>query len=263
MMEMHFFVLMLMLGTGSPAPKPSARAEAQLRTRVETFYKLAVEHKFREMEAMVAPDARDDYYAGDKLNILDYKIEGVQWVEPAKKANVTIVSKVLTRHIRSGDEIDEVPYASHWELIHGVWYWYVPRVSRRVTAFGQMHTDPAKAAQSNMNLKEMIQKGPDMALLMNGLQPEATSIELDQEPGASASVVLTNKLPGTIELLLATPIGTGFTTTLSSESLKAGEQATLTVRSIPGAKREASVGIQVRPTGQNLVIDVHYRKPPR
>ncbi len=258
---MLFLIAMLMFAGGAPGAPPRARAEAQLRARVDSFYKLAVDHKFREMEAMVAPESRDDYYAGDKLNILDFKIQAIQWTEPAKKANVTMVSKVLTRHIRTGDQIDEVPYASHWELLKGNWYWYIPRVSRRVTAFGQMHTDPEKAAQSHMDLKEMIQKGPDMAALMKGLQPEATSMVLDQEPGASASVVLKNTLPGTIELGLAAPVGAGFTSTLSSETLKAGEQATLTVRSIRGDKRDASVGIQVRPTGQDVVIEVHYRRP--
>ena len=247
----------------TPAPKPAPQVEAQLRARVDTFYKLAVNHKFREMEAMVAPESRDDYYAGDKLDILDYNIEAIQWLEAATKANVTMVSKVLTRHIKSGDQIDAVPYASHWELLQGTWYWYIPRVSRRVTAFGRMHTDPEKAAQSHMNLKEMIRKGPDMDLLMHGLQAEASSVALDQEPGASAAVRLTNKLPGTIELVLAAPLGAGFTASLTPQTLKAGEQATLTLQSIAGAKRDASVGIEVRPTGQNVVIQVNYRKTPR
>jgi len=61
--------------------------------------------------------------------------------------------------------------------------------------------------------------------------------------------------------VLAPPIGVGFTSTLSAETLKSGEQATLTLHSIPGIKRDASVGIQVRPTGQSLVIQVNYRKP--
>ncbi|HCC55746.1 MAG TPA: hypothetical protein DEQ47_00500 [Solibacterales bacterium] len=228
---------------------------------MDAFYKLAVDHKFREMEALVAPESRDDYYAGDKPDILDYRVEGVQWLEGGKKANVTMVSKVHTRHIKTGDEINEVPYASHWELVKGTWYWYLPHVNRRVTAFGQMKVDPEKAAQSHLNLKELIRKGPDMAELMNGVRAGATTVELDQEAGASASVVLTNKLPGTVDLVLAPPIGVGFTSTLSAETLKSGEQATLTLHSIPGIKRDASVGIQVRPTGQSLVIQVNYRKP--
>ena len=253
-------LLMLVLRSDAPAAQANDPVEAQLRSRVEAFYKLAVDHKFREMEAMVAPESRDDYYAGDKINILDYQIQAVRWVEPKRKANVTMVSKILIRHIKAGDEIRTAPYASHWELVDGTWYWYIPHVDRRITAFGQLHTDPAKAAQSHMNLKEMIQKGPDMAQLMNGLQPEATSMSLGQEPGSSATLVLTNKLQGTIELVLAAPVGTGFLSTISPQILKAGERATLTLKAIPGARRDASVGIQVRPTGQNLVIPVHYRK---
>ena len=259
---MRFLALLLpaILLSAAPPPKPTA-AEARLRARVEAFYKLAVDHKFREMEALVAPESRDDYYAGDKPDILDYRIEGVQWLEAGKKANVTIVSKVHTRHIKTGDEINEVPYASHWELVKGVWYWYLPHVNRRVTAFGPMKVDPEKAAQSHLNLREMIRKGPDMAELQNGVQAAATTVELEEAAGATASVVLTNKLPGTVELVMAAPLGVGFNSTLSAQTLKAGEQATLTLHSIPGLKRDASVGIQVRPTGQNLVIQVNYKRP--
>lgn len=247
----------------SAATKPpaAAKAEAQLRARVEAFYKLAVDKKFRQMEAMVAPESREEYYAGDKPEILDFHVDAIQWLDGGKQANVTMVSKVLTRHIKSGDQIDAVPYASHWKLIDGVWYWHIPHVSRRVTSFGPMHTDPEKAARSHMDLKEMIRKGPDMEQLMNGVQAPADHLELDSKTGATATMVLTNKLPGTVELALAGPIGVGFTATLSAETLKAGEQATLTVTSGQGLQRDASVGIQVRPTGQNLVIQVNFRKP--
>lgn len=247
--------------TAAPAAKPVTPAEKKLRARVDAFYKLAVAHKFREMEALVAPESRDDYYAGDKPDILDYRVEGVQWLEGGRKANVTMVSKVYTRHIKTGDEINEVPYASHWEMVNGLWYWYLPHVNRRVTSFGPMKVDPEKAAASHLNLKEMIRKGPDMAELMNGVHAESTRMELGQEPGATASMELTNKLPGTVELAMTAPVGAGFTCTLAPEMLKSGEKAILTLHSIPGIKQDASIGIQVRPTGQNLVIQVNYIKP--
>src|SRR3954463_4961584 len=68
----------------------AAQAEAELRARVDQFFQLQVDKKFRQAESMVADDSKDAYYDGNKYNIKGFKIDRIELLDGNTKAKVTI-----------------------------------------------------------------------------------------------------------------------------------------------------------------------------
>src|SRR4051794_20209879 len=72
----------------------AAQAEAELRARVDQFFQLQVDKKFRQAESLVADDSKDAYYDGNKYNIKGFKIDTIQLLDDNTRAKVTIKGRV-------------------------------------------------------------------------------------------------------------------------------------------------------------------------
>src|ERR1700691_5106919 len=77
-----------------PAPA-AAEAEAALRARVEQFYQLQVDKKFRQAEALVAEESKDDYYNRSKPDIKGFSIQEIQLLDDNTRARVTLKGKLV------------------------------------------------------------------------------------------------------------------------------------------------------------------------
>ena len=75
-----------------PPPAPP-EVEAALRARVEQFYQLEIDKKFRQAEAFVAEDTKDDYYNGSKPAIKASSIQKIEWSDNNTRARVTSKAK--------------------------------------------------------------------------------------------------------------------------------------------------------------------------
>src|SRR4051795_5429639 len=70
------------------------KAEKALRARAQQFFQLETDKKYREGEALVATDSKDEYYNGGKYNIKAFTIQKVEFLDKNKRAKVTINAKV-------------------------------------------------------------------------------------------------------------------------------------------------------------------------
>src|ERR1700683_119191 len=106
------------------APAPTG-VEAALRARVEQFFQLQVDRKFRPAEAMVAEDTKDLYYSGKKFNINSFSIEKMDLQNDNTHAKVTIKAKV-TRAVPGFGFLDfDAPATTLWKLENGQWVYYI------------------------------------------------------------------------------------------------------------------------------------------
>ncbi len=234
-----------------PAPP---KVEHALRERVDQFYRMQVDRKLRESEKLIAPESRDGYFAGEKPEILDFQIQAIQWRDNFTKANVTMVSKMHTRRAIGGEMVATVPYASHWELIHGKWFWFIPKVNDRQTAFGDMHIDQKEIEKHQLDLKKMIQSGPTAQDVMRAVKLDRNSIVLSSaEP---QTIKLMNTLSGPVDIQLVAPQKKGFEVSISKTHLGAHEEAVITVTPGNGEQVDGTIGILVTPINQNLTIQV-------
>src|SRR5580692_1418161 len=79
-------------------PSPAvAEVEAALRARVEQYYQLQVDKKFRQAEAMVAEDSKDDYYNRAKQDIKSFSIQQIEFRRDNSRARVTLKAKLVVR----------------------------------------------------------------------------------------------------------------------------------------------------------------------
>ena len=72
----------------------AVEAQKALRQRVEDFYKLQQEGKFRQSEAYVAESSRDDYYNARKQEVRDFTVEKLELSANNTRAKVTIKAKL-------------------------------------------------------------------------------------------------------------------------------------------------------------------------
>ena len=62
---------------------------------------MEVDKKYRQAEALVAGDSKDEYYNSNKYNIKSFKIQKIELFNNNTRAKVTILAKV-TLIIRAG-----------------------------------------------------------------------------------------------------------------------------------------------------------------
>lgn len=239
------------------APAPS-EAEKALRDRVEEFYKLMVEKKYRQAEAMVAEDSRDLYYNGAKPNVSDVRISSIEFQDGGRTARVTVKAKMRVMMMGAGPQIFDLPQISTWKEENGSWVWFFDPNAPIQTPFGPMKPGPGGDPVSTLEALKAKRATPES--LAAGVKIDRTQIEV--EPGSAAQIAtITNDLPGGVELSLedgSTKIR-GLTVKLSPSKLNSGEKAEIQFQAEEGAVISDKVKVLVRPL--NLELDILVKTP--
>src|SRR5215471_9362592 len=118
----------------------AAEAEKALRDRAQQFYQLQADKKYRQAEAMVADDTKDDYYASRKPDIKGFTIDKVELAPDLKTAKVIVKAKVTVMMPGAGATTFDLPTPTEWKFEDGEWRWYISQAARAATPFGNMHT---------------------------------------------------------------------------------------------------------------------------
>jgi|SRR5277367_940706 len=239
--------------------QPPSGTEGRLRARLDEFYKLVAAQKYREAERLVAPESRDAWYSSEKPAILDYHVSEVKWGKDFRTAEVSMTSQTRVRRATLGEITLNLPFTSHWVLEGGKWWWYVPKVYERRTAFGTMRVNAESAERSGVNLQEMIAKGPKAAEVAGGVKITKASLKIGLEMGASDGTVLMNTLPGEVNLTVNVPPGSGISAELTKTVLAYGGKATLIVRRTSTDFKPTTVSVLVSPTQEKINIRVTGR----
>src|SRR5579863_2298736 len=177
-------------------PSPAAaEAEAALRARVEQFYKLQVDKKFRQAESMVAEDSKDEYYNRAKQDIKGFSIQQVEFLDNNTRARVTTKGRVVLREPHIGAQEFEFSLLTSWKIENAEWVWYIdPEISAR-TPFGIIKP-PAGTAQG-ATAPEPVRM--DVATLMCLVTVDTSSVTLNAS-NPEQTVTVTNHMPGPVTL---------------------------------------------------------------
>lgn len=239
----------------SPA---AAKAEQALRERVQRFYQLQQDKKYREAEAMVADDTKDLYYNAKKAKIESFTIDRVDLTDNMTKAKVLIKAKILTLLPGAGAEIFEMPTTTTWKVENGEWRWYVSAEARSATPFGKMNSSEGGAAPGQLDARGAAPGGvdnPNVAALQGRISIDTTSVQLTRHKRDQV-VTITNGLPGSLDLKLdplaeKTP---GLTVKIDKPHLDAGEKAMVEFHLYGEQKLSGIVEIVALPL--NRVFDI-------
>jgi hypothetical protein len=234
-----------------PSPA-SAEAEAALRARVEKFYQLQVDKKFRQAEELVAEESKDAYYNGSKLNIKGFSIQQIEWLDNNSRARVSVKGKVVVSTVVGTQEF-EMPALTSWKLESGQWFWYIdPELASR-SPFGKItnrsaNTAPGTPAPAPPTI--------DVATLMTQVTVDSTSVILNPSNPAR-TVTVSNNLPGPVTLELNSPTLEGVSIEMEKSELKGGEKRAIQFRLAGDAKSSGIVRLVVSPLNKVFQIQVH------
>jgi hypothetical protein len=224
----------------SPA---AAEAEKALRDRVQQFYQLQVDKKYRQAEGMVADDTKDDYYVGKKPNIQGFTIDRVELSDDNTKAKVSIKAKVLVLMPGAGAQVFEMPTPTTWKVENGEWRWYISAEAKVTTPFGKINT-AGDTKTSELNTKGQAPGGimnPDLGALQGKATIDRAEVILTAD-SPSQVVTITNELPGPLDLRVDPHAGMikGLTVEVDKTHLEAGEKARVLLR-LTGTNRISDV----------------------
>jgi len=241
-----------------PAPPPSD-AEAALRARVEQFYQLQVEKKYRQAEAMVADDTKDDYYNGRKPDIKGFTVGTIEMGNDNTHAKVAMKVKSLLLIPGAGAQVMEMAPPTYWKLENGRWCWYIPAELKSGTPFGSMHT--GDNTPHSLDMKGQAPGGiehPDVGALQGRITIDKTLVELSADAPDSV-VTISNGLPGGVDLRLDPHAETikGLTVKVDKIHLEQGEKTTVHLH-FSGKEKIADV-VEIAAFPVNLPLDITVR----
>jgi hypothetical protein len=220
-----------------------------LRARIAGFYQAHVDKKFRQADQYVAEDTKDFYYEANKPTYISFKIDKIMYSDHFTKAKAIVTCKM---HVIVGfiDQIAMVPTPSTWKVETGQWYWYVDQKAGRDTPFG--HWSPKGTSTGTL---PSMAGAPDVQTVMRSVQADKKSVKLSATESSSEQVTLSTKMAVSLEV--ESPKLSGLEATLDRTSLKAGEQAKLTIHFEPpenAPARNTQILVRVSPTNQVIPI---------
>jgi hypothetical protein len=235
-----------------PAPAVS-EVEAALRARVEQFYQLQVDKKFRQAEALVAEDSKDDYYDRAKPDIKGFSIQEIHLSDNDTRARVTLKGKLVIKIApQLGPQSFDMPMTTSWKMENGQWCWFIDPDLSSQTPFGRIHRSPDTARSPG----DLPPAKMDVATLMNQVTLDSTSVILNASNPVQ-TITVSNNLPGEVNLELTNPKLEGVSIELERSALKAGEKSAIRFRLSGDAKSSGVVGLVASPLQK--VFEIHVR----
>ncbi|MGC8758451.1 MAG: hypothetical protein ACP5UT_03060 [Bryobacteraceae bacterium] len=245
--------------------RPPAGVDEALRARIEQFYGLEQQGKFRQAEALVCEESRDRYYDMEKRRWTSIQLLSIVYEENFTRARAS-VALGTTMSTLSGPIPVTAPLSSLWRQEGGEWCRYIPDPAKDgvATPFGTMRSAPAagnSAASSLLPAPVRMPASAEELHAMVRLSRESVTLPLS---GGTEEVEIHNAMPGTVELRLVAPTVKGLEASLSSPSIPAGGKSTLKLSWSPpeGAAPppQCTVRVVAEPIGAEKYVRIEFRR---
>jgi hypothetical protein len=230
-------------------------AERALRQRVEEFYKLQQDKKFRQAEDYVAEESKDDYYNARKQVVNDFHVEKIVLTDDNTKANVTVKTKVVV--LFAGVQEFDMRNETTWKIDNGKWCWYLDPATKNLTPFGRMETFD-NAGVPDIKGLDKTGEAPDLNEILKKISIDRTVVAFTGN-ALSQSVTITNGTLGPLTLALDPHVAkiAGLNTEIDKLNLDGGQKATVTLKwdgSTPIENDVVYVGVDPYQRGFNIRV---------
>jgi hypothetical protein len=233
------------------AADPSPEVDSALKSRVQEFYQLMVDHKFRQGEQLVADDSKDFYYDSTKPDIKSFKIGKIEYSDDFRSAKVTIVSTVDILFPGAGVKRFDLPSVTNWKIDRDQWCWFVHKDALLQTPFGKVNP----SAESKGGTRPL---PAPITSLANAVTVDRRQIQLDPAHPKAEVIVLKNALPGPITIEKGIPVP-GIDVSIAKPNLAANESTEVTISPIAGtSERPDSLVLIAKPLNQKISIAIAW-----
>jgi len=242
--------------------KAPPELDKALRERIAFFYQCHVDGKFRQADQVVAEDSKDAFFAAEKPRYRGFEIVRIVYSENFTRARAVVAVDTDFMAPGIGKMAVKAPLVSLWKLENGQWWWYVDPNAGRQTPFGTMRPGEGSSAPFHLNIPT---RPEDAVRLLGKVTANKTEVRLSSYEPASDEVVLTNHMPGQVDLRLEYNGFPGFEARLERQALRANESVKLLLRVEPqdkSPKPTLTVNVRVEPLNQVIPIRVTFAVPP-
>ncbi len=228
--------------------------EEALLARVQQFYSLYEQAKFRQAEVVVAEESRDLYYGMSKVPIRGFHVENIEWADDFQSAKVLVSCRYVTPRTATAEIY--VPVTGNWTRRNGQWFLLI--VPRTTSPWGPMRfDDPSKSKP------EPFQRPTVEAVTTGGFRvvPEKLMFAGAGPGPVSRTVVISNNMPGPLRLEIEDTKLPGLALTLSDKTVPAKSQVTLQAKYNPEAGKLSGtheIKISVQPINQSITIPLQF-----
>lgn len=244
-----------------------------LRERIDKFYALHQEKKWRQADALVHEESKDIFFNAEKLTFRSFKIVGINYEENFTRAKVVIDIDTDMFFPGFGQMQVNRPLTSVWRFDQDQWWWNVPPfdpVKGKDGPFGPMFrgatgepVDPKASTIGTPTSMEDFKRA--LADLKNKVQVDKTEIVLPCHEAAEAEVVITNQWDNAVHLTVDVPDLPGLTLRFDKALLPAGEKTKLRIISKPetrAAKPSLTAMLTVEEISKKVDLQIIYLPPP-
>ena len=227
------------------ADKPPAGVEEALRARINQYFQLLVDNKYRQAEDLVAEDSRDLYYNANKPKYVSFELKTIDYSDNFTRANASLFCETLVVIPGFAGRPIRLPVTSRWKLVNGEWFYYIDPDDVRRTPFGLVN--PGSGPPGAL---PPLPANPGFA--MGKVKADKTVVTL--KPGQSTEVTLSNAAQGQMSISLTGRVQ-NVDVKLDRVNLNVGEKAVLSLQAHEGA-HSGTLSIQVEQTNEVIPIQV-------
>lgn len=234
--------------------------EKALRQRLDEFYTLMKEGRFRAADAYIAEDSKDSFYEQEKKKIKGHEIIRINWDDNFQRAEV-VVAVETEFQIRGMTIPAKAPTQARWKIENNNWFHYFDSSKAKKTPFGTMAPGPNNT--KGMDPEEMLR---DPRIIFNQIKIEKEEARLKSYEASTDSIKVINGLQGGIRVsFLPDMTIPGFSYKVENEEIGAGGEATVVFSIAPKdrtAKPTITGRIRVEPFERAYPIRVVFIPAP-
>jgi hypothetical protein len=201
----RFFILAVALAASSAAQPAGAifkkappEVESALRARIKQFVELQQQKKYRQAEALVCEESKDEYYGSPKKPLDNWELSEIAYEEGHSKASAIIVLDSVMTTV-GGVFAMKQPWATRWKVENGAWcvYFPDPLIEGRKTPFGVIQANERKDVADPAVL---MQNRPRVASFNQPVKLSKALVTLNSAAKSSDEIEVANALPGPIRI---------------------------------------------------------------
>ncbi len=258
-------------GFGKLFSKAPPHIDDALRAKVQSFYDLHMQGKFRQADALVHEDSKDIFFEAEKVRMRGFKLVNINYEDDFNRAKVVVDLDTEFYFVGFGKMDVHRPLTSTWKRDEqGNWWWYVEKTSTRDSPFGLQtpgpKTEGRTAGEPPSDLSKLMDtQGIKVKDLFNKVTVDKTSIELLSHAPSSGEFTIKNNFEGPVDLFMQADDFEGVVFNLENAKIEAGAEIKLKVTSrpkSPAKKPDLRVLLRAEPIGRTFTLMVNFAYPP-
>jgi hypothetical protein len=234
------------------AAEAPPEVDQALRTRMDEFYKLQIDHQFRKAERLIAEESKEFYYEAKKPDIRSYSVDSIQYSDDLKSAVVRIRGKVQIVFPGAPPMVIESVSPANWKLEDGLWCWYFDSKSVMDSPMGKaVPTSSSSAPADPMTIFQHTNE----AAMKGVVHSDKETIQFDPANLKAEVITLSNVLPGPV--MLSAPKSAAFQISIAKPTLGPTESTQVTITPLADLKeRPDMLNFTVEPVGQTVSVKI-------